>query len=412
MPLVHQLLPVIGFVALFATAAYGALSLTAMLWWRWQAPIDAPGLREPVTVLKPLCGAEPGLIDQLRSFCEQDYPRYEIVFGIRDPADPARLVVEQLAAEFPGLPLTLVCDSRQHGNNLKVSNLLNMLRRARHDILLISDSDARVGADYLSRVTAPLSDPGIGLVTSLYRAASGTDLWSRLITMYINEWYAPSVLLARMFGHRGYASGQTLCLRRRTLEHCGGLEALTDHLAEDHELGARVRRLGLQIVITPYPVTCQQHEATFQSLCQHELRWLRTLRVLAPGSFRWIFVTFCLPLGLAGLLLCLGTDKVMGAPGSMASRTATALFAVILANRLAVHLLHRPGRLHRNLGDLWLLPVRDLLLLWEWTRVFANGRVVWRGREFRVDRSGLLHEMSTDPASSPLPSPPPEQLAN
>lgn len=391
---------------LCAATAYETVAVTALLWWRWRTPEDGPALTEAVSVLKPLCGSEPGLYDQLRSFCQQDYPQYEIVFGIRDAADPAGLVVDRLAAEFPHLPITLVCDPQQYGNNLKVGNLINMLRRARHGILLISDSDVQVGPDYLTRVTAPLRDPRIGLVTSLYRAVGTADIWSRLAAMYINEWYMPSVLLARMFGYRGYASGQTLCLRRKTLEDCGGLSSFTDHLAEDHQFGERVQQLGLQIVISPYPVVCTQHEPTLGSLCDHELRWLRTLRALAPLGFRGLFVTFSLPLGLAALL-----GVRLAATGPEAT-LATGLFAVIAAGRVAMHLLHRRESWRELLRDLWLVPIRDLLLVWEWAEAFVNGRVVWRGREFRVDRSGVLHCLTTNETPRQLSASRTEHLAN
>ncbi len=400
MPIVRELIQAGCLAVLCAVAAYEALAVAALLWWRWRAVPKDPALDKPVSVLKPLCGTEPGLYDQLRSFCVQDHPEYEIVFGIRDPADPARLTVERLAAEFPHLPITLVSDPQQYGNNLKVSNLINMLRHARHAILVISDSDAKVGPDYLTQVTAALQDPRVGLVTSLYRAVSTPDIWSRLAAMYINEWYMPSVLLARMFGHQGYVSGQTICLRRKTLEDSGGLEMLTDHLAEDHRFGERVQQLGLRIVISPYPVTCMQHEASLRSLFQHELRWLRTLHTLAPHGFRWLFVTFCLPVALAALL-----PACLTAHGTRASTSSLTLFAVIVAARLVLYCQHRPSHLREQLADLWLVPIRDVLLVWEWAAAFANGRVVWRGREFQVDRRGVLHSIPAAAPPDQLPPP-------
>ena len=405
MPVAHEVLQMAGLAVLCATSAYQMLAIAALLWWGWRRPEDGTAPMEAVSVLKPLCGAEPGLYQQLRSFCVQDHPAYEIVFGIRDATDPARLTVERLVAEFPGLALTLVIDPQQHGSNLKTSNLINMLHRAQHGIVVISDSDARVGPDYLTRVTAPLRNPGVGLVTSLYRAIPTPDLWSRLCAMYINEWYMPSVLLARMFGHRGYVSGQTMCLRRQTLECNGGLEALADHLAEDHRFGECVRELGLEIIISSYPVTCTQHESTLHSLLQHELRWLRTLRALTPRSFCWLFTTFSLPLGLvgAGCVLFAGSAPRI-------DTAAITLLGVVAFARLALYGLHRQGSVRERLADLWLVPVRDLLLVWSWARAFASDRVTWGGREYTVDPGGLLRHVPG--TGQPRPAANTEHLLN
>ncbi len=203
------------------------------------------------------------------------------------------------------MPIELVINPQLHGSNCKISNLINMLPYARHDMLVMADSDAFVGPDYLASVTAPLLDRDIGLVTCIYRGMPTSGIWSRLGAMYINEWYIPSVLLAWLFGHQGYVSGQTACLRRETLQAIGGLRMLANHLADDYRLGELVRRLGLRIVLSPYVVDGEHHEPTYDSLTRHELRWMRTIRVLRPNSFRFLFVGFSLPLA-ASRLLCPG----------------------------------------------------------------------------------------------------------
>ena len=166
---VHTLAATLGLVALSLAACYAALTLLALATWHLRKPDKAGADLPPVTVLKPLCGAEPGLYEHLRGFCEQDYPEYQIIFGVRDPADPARAVALRLIGEFPSLQIDVVVDPRQHGSNLKVSNLVNMLAKARHEYLVMADSDAFVGPDYLAVVTAPLLDPSVGLVTCTYR---------------------------------------------------------------------------------------------------------------------------------------------------------------------------------------------------------------------------------------------------
>jgi ceramide glucosyltransferase len=383
---VHPLSAIVGFASLAAAAGYAVLALVAVLVWdRRRAPSKLRRL-PAVTVLKPLCGAEPGLYANLRSFCEQDYPQFQIVFGVRDPADPALAVVERLVTDFPSLPIDVVINPQVHGSNFKVSNLINMVARARHDVLTIADSDARVGSDYLRLVTAPLLDPKVGLVTSVYRDVPTKSIWSHLGAMYINEWYMPSVLLAWLFGHQGYVSGQTMCLRRETLQAVGGLPAIANYLADDHRLGEMVSGLGLRIALSPYVVRAEHHEPSWDSLARHELRWMRTLRVLRPRSYCFLFLSFSLPLAILGILLSLAQG-----PGSMA---AWALFLTTLVARLVLHFVPWLRGDRPLLADLWLVPVQDLLMVWVWVRAFFTSRVSWRGSEFDVGADGVMRRLS------------------
>ncbi len=383
---VHPLSAIVGFASLAAAAGYAVLALVAVLVWdRRRAP--SKSLRLPaVTVLKPLCGAEPGLYANLRSFCEQDYPQYQIVFGVRDPADPALAVVERLVTDFPSLPIDVVINPQVHGSNFKVSNLINMIARARHDVLTIADSDACVGSDYLRLVTAPLLDPKVGLVTSVYRDVPTKSIWSHLGAMYINEWYMPSVLLAWLFGYQGYVSGQTMCLRRETLQAIGGLPAIANFLADDHRLGVMVSGLGLRIALSPYVVRAEHHEPSWDSLARHELRWMRTIRILRPRSYCLLFLSFSLPLAIVGMLL-----SVAQGPASM---TAWALFLTTLLSRLVLHFVPWLRGDRPLLADLWLVPVQDLLMVWVWVRAFFTSRVSWRGSEFDVDADGVMRRLS------------------
>jgi ceramide glucosyltransferase len=383
---IHSLLSAIGLISLLVASGYALLALLAVLVWQGRGGIHRAAKLPAVTVLKPLCGAEPGLYENLRSFCQQDYPEVQIVFGVCDPDDPALRVVERLVAEFPGLPIDVVIDPRQHGGNRKVSSLINMLGRARHDVLLMADSDAFAGPDYLATVTAPLLDRKVGLVTCLYHGEPTGRIWSRLGAMYVNEWYIPSVLLARLFGHKGYASGQTLCMRRETLQGIGGLRAIADHLADDYRLGELIRGLGLRIALSPHVLRAEHHEPTLDLLVQHEVRWMRTLRILRPRSFSLIFFGFSLPLAVLGLLLC----GVEGAP----SRLAWMLFEVAIVARVALHFAHRLRGERPLLADFWLLPARDLLLCWVWWRTFFTSRITWRGSEFDVDAHGIMRSSS------------------
>ncbi|MFI4868044.1 MAG: bacteriohopanetetrol glucosamine biosynthesis glycosyltransferase HpnI [Steroidobacterales bacterium] len=386
MPLIHPLITLIGLASLAVAAGYAVLALLAVLvWQRRPAPAISTGL-PAVTLLKPLCGAEPGLYDNLRSFCRQHHPQFQLVFGVRDPADPALAVVQRLMVEFPSLPIDVVVNPQQHGSNAKISNLINIFARARHDVLVIADSDACVEPDYLNAVTAPLMNRDIGLVTCLYRGMPTRRIGSRLGAMYVDEWYMPSVLLAWLCGYEGYASGQTLCLRRDTLQAIGGLQAIANHLADDHRMGELVRELGLRIVLSPYLVRAEHNEPDLGSLIRHEVRWMRTIHVLRPRSFRMIFLSFSVPLAILGLLLM--------ATGQSVSTTGWVLFGATLIARLGLYFVHRWHGDRPLLADLWLLPARELLLCWVWFRSFFTSRVTWRGNEFDVDADGIMRRLS------------------
>jgi ceramide glucosyltransferase len=386
MPSIHLLMGIIGFASLALAAGYAVIVPLAVLVWQRQRPEKTPSRLPPVTILKPLCGAEPSLYTNLRSFCEQDYPQFQIIFGVRDLNDPALAVVQRLVMEYPALPIEVVVDPQQHGSNRKISSLINMGARARHDVLAMADSDACVGRDYLTNVTAPLLDHKVGLVTCIYRGVPTQRIWSRLGAMYINEWYMPSVMLASLFGHQRYVSGQTMCLRRDTLQAIGGLQAVANELADDYRLGELVRGLGLRIVLSPYLLEAEHHEATLELLTRHELRWMRTLYVLRPRSFRLIFITFSLPLALFGMGLTAAEPAFLPA--------AWALFQITIIARLLLHCVHRLHADRPVLADIWLLPVRDLLTFWVWWRSFFISRLTWRDQEFDVDARGIMHRLS------------------
>ena len=383
--MIHALITIVGYSTLGVAALYAFLSVIAVIVWRFPKRARLSQTLPPVTVLKPLCGAEPGLYEDLRSFCIQDYPEYQLIFGMRDQSDPARSVAERLQAEFPELPIRIVINPQLHGHNCKISNLINMLQFAEHGVLTMADSDGSVDPGYLKCVTAPLLDPGVGLVTCIYRGLPTQGIWSRLGAMYINEWYVPSVLLAWLFGHQGYVSGQTICLRRDTLEAIGGLSEITNHLADDYRLGELVRNAGQRIVLSPYVVTGKHHEPSLDSVTRHELRWMRTLAVLRPLSFRGLFLTFSLPLTVLGVALLSNQSPL--------PPLVQALVTVAVSSRLTLHFLHRWGGERRMLSDLWLLPVRDILICWVWMRSFFTSRVVWRGNEFDIDPDGIMRRL-------------------
>ncbi len=340
-----------------------------------------PACWPAVTILKPLCGNEHALYECLSSFCDQRYPCFQIVFGVSDGADPAVDVVRRLQREFPAVDLQIVIDRRLHGSSRKVSNLINMMPLAQHDYLVIADSDVRVVPDYLARVVAPLLDPGVGIVTCPYRGAPRRGLWSMLGSLFINEWFTPSVRVAALFGSRAFAFGATIAIRREVLAATGGFAAIANQLADDYRLGERTRRMGLRTVLSDVVVETCVDERSIGDLIRHELRWLRTIRAVRPLGYGLSFITFGVPVALVGCLLA------GGAPPTIAMLATTALARVIL------HWTVRAPR-----APLLVLPLRDGLTLALWAWGFVNRSVHWRDDRFQVAHDGsarpVLEEMT------------------
>ncbi|NYH20254.1 ceramide glucosyltransferase [Paraburkholderia bryophila] len=266
-------------------------------------PACYPFANVGVSVLKPLCGAEPRLYENLRTFCDQRHGHFQLVLGVSSPDDPAIAVVRRLQAAYPKHDIELAIDTRVHGTNLKVSNLINMAEHARYDVIVIADSDIAVEADYLDTVAAPLADPRVGVVTCLYVAQGVGGFWPRLGALFINEWFAPSVRVAHAAGSRRFGFGATLALRRATLERIGGFAALKNCLADDYWLAEHVRALGLPTVLSRVMVATDVIEPTFAALWQRETRWLRTIRSVNLFGFAALPITFTSPWLAAGAWL-------------------------------------------------------------------------------------------------------------
>ena len=371
------------FALCWVASFYSLIAAFAMPFFG-KRPDSRRGGGTAVSVLKPLCGIEPRLYENLVTFCEQAYPRFQLLFGVSSPVDPAIAVVWRLQAAYPQRDIELVIDSRVHGSNPKVSNLINMAQRARHDIIVLADSDIAVEPDYLDTVTAPLADPDTGVVTCLYRAQSVGGFWPRVGALFINEWFAPSVRVAHAGGSRRFGFGATLALRRTTLEDIGGFEALKDCLADDYWLAEHARALELNTVLSPVMVATDVIEPTFTTLWRRETRWLRTIRSVNPLGFSFLFITFTTPWLFAGALLTfslIGTD-------SAAIHPFVGLMAAIstVTGGIARMLLHaRSARYTRTFWrDLPLVPLRDTLLALQWLGAAFGSYVVWRGARMPV----------------------------
>ena len=323
----------------------------------------------PVTILKPLHGDEPLLEEALATLCEQDYPQYQVVLGVRAAADGAVPIVRRLQTRFPDRDLALVVDPALHGPNGKVSNLINMLPDARYDVLVIADSDVHAAPDYLRRLIAALQAPGVGLVTSLYTglpAGQPPSLVQTLAALGINQYFLAGALLARVTGRQD-CLGATMALRRDTLARIGGLEALVGHLADDNWLGRLVRGLGLRVALADTVPATTVPETCLAALWRHELRWARTIRTLVPVPFAASALQYPLVWAALACLLAQGSGWML------------AWFAVCWAVRAFT-----ARGIDRALGlavrsPVWLLPVRELMSVAVMAVSYAGREVEWRG---------------------------------
>jgi ceramide glucosyltransferase len=344
------------------------------------APAPAPRQLPPVTILKPLCGDEPLLEDVLSSCCRQDYPVFQIVFGVQDAADPALAVVRDLKKKFPERDITVIVDSTIHGRNRKVANLINMLPSARYDVLVFSDSDLHLAPDYLVRLVAALEKPNTGLVSTLFVGRPAHRRWPpRLGAAQINYSFLPGALLARALGRQD-CLGSTMALHRRTLERSGGLQALVDHIADDNVLGQRVAALGLAVDIADTVPAATVPEPNLTALWQHEMRWARTIRALVPTSFGVSAIQYPFFWALVACVLSRSALPYVVLLGLAWAVRAAAAWGIDHALK---HKLAPLGL--APVAPVWLLPFRDILSVVEIIASYSSDRVVWRGMTMEAD---------------------------
>jgi ceramide glucosyltransferase len=334
----------------------------------------------PVSILKPLKGEDPEIYESFRSHCMQDYPQYEIVFGVSDPNDPVVPAVERLRQEFPHHSIQLVVCSQSLGANTKVSNLAQMVRAAHHGHLVVSDSDIRVDPGYLRRIISPLADMSVGLVTCLYRGKAGKTLSSRLESLGISTDFCAGVLVARLLeGGIRFALGSTMAFRRRDLEAIGGFESFVDFLADDYELGKRISALGGEVRLSDVVVETFLPAYTLPQFFAHQLRWARGVRDARRAGYLGLLFTFGWQWSVLAILVTRG------------AAWALELSAVAIFLRLMVAWVVGCGVLKdcHVLRFFPLIPVRDGLAVLIWLASFASNTVTWRGDRFQLKNGEL-----------------------
>ena len=344
----------------------------------------APGFavdeaRPSVTVLKPLCGLEPNLFENLRTFCTQDYAGpVQIVFGVQSAGDPAIGVVRRIAAAFPALRIDLVVDARQHGSNRKVSNLINMSDAIAHEVVVLADSDMVVNADYLERVVAELSAPGVTGVTCLYHGVpADRGLYAQLSALAIDVQFLPNVVMGTSLGLAKPCFGSTIAFTAESLAKIGGFATFKDDLADDYAIGEALRALGGRVAIPNFTIGHTCVDTAISGLWSHELRWNRTIRNVDPAGYAGSIITHAFPIALIAALM------------PEAGATALGVAALALACRIVLSM-----RLERAFGigphPYWLLPIRDILSFANFSWSFVSGAVTWKGHDYRVVADGTL----------------------
>ena len=332
----------------------------------------------PVTVLKPLHGDEPLLKEALRSFCEQDYPGFQIVFGVQRTDDPAIAIVRSLQRDYPERDLALVIDGTSHGTNRKVANLINMYPVAKHDILVVSDSDIHVGPGYLRDIVHALSGKNVGMVTTLYAGLAASSSWVRqFAACQINHTFMPGVMMSRLLGRQD-CLGATMALTRATLERIGGLAALADHVADDAILGQLVRAHGQTIVLAPCMTWTTVAEPSAHDMIDHELRWGRTVKNVEPVGY-----------GLSAIQLPLFWASVTLAC-CWPARWALLFFIAVWAIRSLAALI-----VDRLVGQFspaiyLLFPLREWLSAAIMVGSARGQKVEWRGQTLHIRRTAPI----------------------
>lgn len=353
---------------------YCVLTIVACLRYRAVRP---PGLQQPqpISILKPLAGVDDGLESNLRTFFEQDYPTFEVLFAVRSPEDPALPVADRLRAQYPAVPSQLIVTGEPPYPNAKVFSLDRMLAAARHDLIVMSDSDIRVTRDMISTIAAEFQNPRLGLATCPYRAVPGRSFWNTLEAIGLNTEFLAGVLVARMLDGMKFALGPTIAARRATLEKIGGFDAVKDFLAEDFVLGKLASEHGDGVILSSYVIDHCIGSQTLAANLRHRLRWNRSTRRSRPAGY--IGQLFTNPLPLALLLWALQPAWWPLAAAALLLRAAAALVtaAYVLHDGLTARLF-------------FLVPLQDVLSFAMWLAGFFGNTILWRGREYYLRADG------------------------
>ena len=393
--MLRQTLP---FLAVAPSLAYAAITLYCGRSF-FANPQPLPDHTPPVSILKPVRGVDGDSFENFSSFCRQNYPQYQIVFAVASPDDPVLPIIRRLMETYPETDIELVVDPAIHGANYKVCNLMHACAKAKHPLLVVCDSDIRVGEEYLRQVCAPFADPEVGLVTSLYRSSEVLGSGCAIEALGFCGEMIPNVMAALKLEGLSFALGASMAVRREALERIGGFEALVDYLADDYQLGNMIHKAGFRLELSPYFVeSVMRGDERMSELLSRQLRWGRTMRVSRPGGYLASGITLPFPGALLALLV-----SGFAAPGWGA-------LALLYVVRAAVATSYSRSLVKDRLLPrwLWLLPLRDALSFGVWALSLVGNRVCWRGHLFLLEKGGKIVEIGSGTEKKRCPFPPPE----
>ena len=361
-----------------AAAAYYLLAVIAAARWKATHPVRPSHSLPPLSILKPIHGRDPRFYEAIFSHAAQDYPEFEILFGLTGPDDPALEDIRRLRHEFPQRHIEIVIVPTD-APNAKVGVLAELARRARYELLLVNDSDIVVDPGYFRAVTAPLEDPGVGLVTCLYRAQSESFASSAEALGVATE-FAPSVLVARLLGVAEFALGSTMVFRAEALRRIGGFDAIANYLADDYQLGRHINELGYRIEFAPVIVETDLGGESWQQTWRHQLRWSRTIRVSRPSGYFGYVITHA----TLWSIVALAAGQWWAAGAAMALRMIAGIW-------IGAGILRDP----EVLANSWMIPFRDLFGFAVWAAGLTGHEVQWRDRTLTLRPDGRILEAAS-----------------
>jgi ceramide glucosyltransferase len=360
---------------------YALATRVAITFFRREREQRLGSYTPPVSIIKPVRGVDFGSFDNFSSFCRQDYPDYEILFAVNDDGDSALPLIQQIIAEFPERRIRMLVGAENLGANRKVNKLARLAREAKHDVLVLSDGDVRVGPNYLREVVAPLLDRTIGAVTSFYRAISEKNIWAEMEAVGASSDFFAGVLMARWTEGIHFALGASIATTKEWLNKIGGFEELAGTLADDYELGNRIARAGGEVVLSREVVWTMYPAQTARGFWDHQVRWARTVRLCRPRSYLGLFLTQGFPwMALAALVAPSGVVAASYIVGYVVLRFAMAWTVGV-----------------RGVGDevlrrrIWLVPLRDAVQFVVWLASFGSNRIKWGGTIYAI-RKGQMYQ--------------------